>query len=93
MAEHRHLPRIKWQGLGDRATLAITPLVAISTLRMSDSNLGNDDGSLFVLSIASLALRFGLRGGLVGTRGESVHVDTKREALQPSQRHNQPRHA
>src|SRR5271154_3329421 len=68
MAQHRHLLHVRWQGLEDRATLALALalFVGIFTLRMSHPNLGDDEGSFFVLPIALLALRFGVRGGLVG---------------------------
>jgi len=68
MAGYSHLPRVRWQRPGDRATLALALalFVGIFTLRMSDPNLGNAEGSFFVLPIALLAMRFGLRGGLGG---------------------------
>ena len=58
-----------WPTLGGPATvaLAIVLFVAIFALRKSDPNVGNGEGTLFVVPIALLALRFGVRGGLAGS--------------------------
>jgi len=40
--------------------------LGIFALGVSDPNLGDGEGILFVVPIGALALRFGLRGGLVG---------------------------
>jgi PAS domain S-box-containing protein len=72
MTAHPHRlagrPPRSWPTLGRPATiaLALALFVTISTLRVSDPNAVNSDEVLFVLPIALLALRFGLRGGLAG---------------------------
>jgi PAS domain S-box-containing protein len=57
-----------WPKLGGPATLALalTLFIGIFALRMSDPNIDNAKATLFVVPIAVLALRFGLRGGLAG---------------------------
>jgi putative two-component system response regulator len=54
--------------LGGRAAvaLALGLFLGISALRVSDANAGNAEGTLYALPIAVLALRFGLRGGMMG---------------------------
>jgi putative nucleotidyltransferase with HDIG domain len=54
--------------LGSAATLALslTLFAAIFALRVSDTNVGDNEGILFIVPIGLLALRFGLRGGLAG---------------------------
>lgn len=44
--------------------LAIALLVAVFVLRVSDPNVRDGEGVLFVIPVGVLALRFGLRGGL-----------------------------
>ena len=58
-----------WPTLGGPATiaLAIVLFVAVFALRESDPNVGNGEATLYVVPIAVLALRFGLRGGLAGS--------------------------
>jgi len=55
--------------LGGSATiaLAIVLCVGVFALRARDSNVGDAEGILYVVPIALLALRFGLRGGLTGS--------------------------
>ncbi|MGO9321543.1 MAG: HD-GYP domain-containing protein [Solirubrobacteraceae bacterium] len=50
------------------ATLALVfaLFLGIFALRVSDPNVGDGEGILFVVPVGALALRFGLRGGLVG---------------------------
>ena len=61
MSSTRH-----WPILGGRATvlLALVLFAGIYALRESDPNVGDAEGILYVVPIAVLALRFGLRGGL-----------------------------
>jgi PAS domain S-box-containing protein len=72
MAVHRHVPHVRslrnWPTLGARATLSLSLVlfVAIFVLRVSDSNVGDAESTLFLMPIAALALRFGLRGALAG---------------------------
>ncbi len=51
-----------------RATLVLVValFVGVFALRVSDSNVSDAIGTLYVVPIAVLALRFGLRGGLAG---------------------------
>jgi PAS domain S-box-containing protein/putative nucleotidyltransferase with HDIG domain len=72
MAAHRPQPSTrsapKWRALGSPETLALALalFVAILVLREVDVNVADADEMLFVVPIALLALRFGLRGGLTG---------------------------
>lgn len=72
MAVHVHRPPIRprrrWLTLGAPETiaLAIALFLGILVLREIDVNVADADEILFVLPIALLALRFGLRGGLAG---------------------------
>ncbi len=61
-------PAAAWPKLGSAATLALVfaLFLAIFALGVSDPNVGDGEGILFVVPIGALALRFGLRGGLVG---------------------------
>jgi PAS domain S-box-containing protein len=54
--------------MGGRATVALVlaSFVAIFAVRLSDSNLADGEGFMYVVPIAALALGFGLRGGLAG---------------------------
>jgi PAS domain S-box-containing protein len=67
-----HLPQLRdlrgWPTLASRATipLALALFVGVFALRLSDRNVGDAEGILFVVPIGVLALRFGLRGGLSG---------------------------
>lgn len=59
----------RWPTLGTRATAA-TALVlfaVVFALRVSDPNVGDAEGALFIVPICVLALRFGLRGALAGS--------------------------
>jgi PAS domain S-box-containing protein len=72
MPVHPHVPHVSplrnWPTLGTRATLSFSLVlfVAIFVLRVSDSNVADGESTLFLIPIALLALRFGLRGGLAG---------------------------
>jgi response regulator RpfG family c-di-GMP phosphodiesterase len=46
--------------------LALALFLGVFALRDGDANVGDAEGILYVIPIACLALRFGLRGGLVG---------------------------
>jgi PAS domain S-box-containing protein len=63
-----------WPTLGGPATiaLAIVLFVGVFALREGDANVGDAEGTLYVVPIAVLALRFGLRGGLAGSALSSV---------------------
>ena len=54
--------------LGSAPTIALAAMLflGIFALRVSDPNVSDAEGSLYVLPIAVLALKFGLRGGLAG---------------------------
>jgi len=58
-----------WPTLEGPATiaLAVVLFVGVFVLRVGDSNVGSAEGTLYVVPIAVLALRFGLRGGLAGS--------------------------
>jgi PAS domain S-box-containing protein len=62
----RALRRVPALGDAGTITAAAVLFVAISVLRWQDPNVGNAEGTLYVVPIALLALRFGLRGGLAG---------------------------
>jgi len=66
MAAHARMPPAKWPKLGGRATLALALalFLGVFVLRLSDPNVGDGEGVLFVVPVGVLALRFGLRGGL-----------------------------
>jgi PAS domain S-box-containing protein len=72
MATERHLPQLhevrRWPTLGARPTIALSALLfaAVFALRLSDSNVGDAEGALFIVPIGVLALRFRLRGALIG---------------------------
>ncbi len=57
-----------WPRLGAVATLALSLALfaAIFALRVSDANIADNEGILFIVPIGVLALRFGLRAGLAG---------------------------
>lgn len=73
MLEALHLPQLaevrRWPTFGVRATLALALLLfaAAFALRVSDPNVGDGEGALFIVPIGVLALRFGLRGALGGS--------------------------
>jgi PAS domain S-box-containing protein len=73
MLEALHLPQLaevrRWPTFGARATLALALLLfaAAFALRVSDPNVGDGEGALFIVPIGVLALRFGLRGALGGS--------------------------
>jgi len=68
-----HLPQLaevrRWPTLGTRATIgtALVLFALVFVLRISDSNVGDAEGALFIVPIGVLALRFGLRGALAGS--------------------------
>lgn len=72
MAALHHRPSLRtlrdWPTLGTGITIAIALVLfaGIFALRMSDRSVVNPDEISFVVPIAMLALRFGLRGGLAG---------------------------
>ncbi len=72
MAVHPHGPRVRplrsLPRLGAATTISssLALFVAIFVLRVSDSNVADGEATLFLIPIALLALRFGLRGGLAG---------------------------
>jgi PAS domain S-box-containing protein len=72
MAAQHHRPSLRrlrgWPTLGSRTTIAIALVLfsGIFALRVSDPRVVNSDEILFVVPVAMLALRFGLRGGLAG---------------------------
>jgi PAS domain S-box-containing protein len=72
MVAHPHRPLVgrlpTWLNLGSAETVALAfgLFVGIFALRESDANAGDVTEILFVVPIALLALRFGLRGGLGG---------------------------
>ncbi len=53
-------------GRGGALAFAAALFIGVFALRMSDPNVGDGDGYLFVVPLAVLALGFGLRGGLAG---------------------------
>jgi len=59
----------RWPTLGTRATvgMALVLYALVFALRVSDSNVGDAEGALFIVPIGVLALRFGLRGALAGS--------------------------
>jgi PAS domain S-box-containing protein len=61
-------PLRRWPMLGAPATLALALVLflAFFALRVSDANVGDAEATLFVIPIAVIALRFGVRGGLGG---------------------------
>jgi PAS domain S-box-containing protein len=61
-------PLYRWPTLGPRATItiAIALFAGVFVMRISDPNVGDAVGALYVVPTAVLALRFGLRGGLAG---------------------------
>jgi PAS domain S-box-containing protein len=61
-------PLRRWPMLGAPATfaLALVLFLAFFALRLSDANVGDAEATLFVIPIALIALRFGVRGGLGG---------------------------
>jgi PAS domain S-box-containing protein len=72
MAAHPHRPPIRlprsWPTLGAPETiaLALVLFLGIVMLRENDPNVADADEMLFVVPIALLALRFGVRGGVAG---------------------------
>ncbi|MEA2225276.1 MAG: hypothetical protein QOE67_558 [Solirubrobacteraceae bacterium] len=84
MLSHPHLPRLRaahgqgWPALGARSTVAVSLVLfaAVFALRTIDSNPVHAEGLLYLLPIALLALRFGLRGGLGGALFAAVLVLT-----------------
>jgi PAS domain S-box-containing protein len=69
---HPHVPPMRplrgWPRPGPRATpaVALALFLGIFALRVSDPNVANGEATLFLVPIAVLALRFGLRGGIAG---------------------------
>ncbi|HEY2571609.1 MAG TPA: HD domain-containing phosphohydrolase [Solirubrobacteraceae bacterium] len=74
MLSHPHLPRLRavrgrgWPVLGSRTTIAVAAVLfaVVFALRTVDSNPVHAEGVLYLVPIALLALRFGLRGSLGG---------------------------
>src|ERR1700684_2982703 len=72
MLTERHLPQLRemrrWPTLAARLTIALAAVLfaVVFALRLSDSNVGDAEGALFIVPIALLALRFRLRGALGG---------------------------
>jgi PAS domain S-box-containing protein len=77
-----HLPRLRH--LGGRSAgspwppiaLALALFVAVFALREGDAMATNGEAALFVVPVSVLALRFGLRGGLLGALGTVAVVVT-----------------
>ncbi|HST32447.1 MAG TPA: HD domain-containing phosphohydrolase [Solirubrobacteraceae bacterium] len=59
----------RWPTLGARATVAMALVLfaLVFALRISDPNVGDAEGALYIVPIGVLALRFGLRGALAGS--------------------------
>jgi PAS domain S-box-containing protein len=59
----------RWPTLGARATVAVALVLfaLVFALRISDPNVGDAEGALYIVPIGVLALRFGLRGALAGS--------------------------
>jgi PAS domain S-box-containing protein len=59
----------RWPTLSARATAAtvLVLFAVVFALRVSDPNVGDAEGALFIVPIAVLALRFGVRGALAGS--------------------------
>jgi PAS domain S-box-containing protein len=59
----------RWPTLSARATAAMVLVLfgVVFALRVSDPNVGDAEGALFIVPIAVLALRFGVRGALAGS--------------------------
>jgi PAS domain S-box-containing protein len=75
-----HLPRLRHLG-GPSAgspwppiAAALVLFVGVFALRQSDSMATNGEAALFVIPVGLLALRFGLRGGVLGALGTVVFV-------------------
>lgn len=72
MSSNAHLPRLRdlraWPAPSARATVvvALVLFAAVFALRAIDSNPVHAEGVLYLVPVAMLALRFGLRGGLGG---------------------------
>ena len=73
MLEALHLTRLaevrRWPTLRARATLGLAAALfaAVFLLRLSDHDVNDIEGVLFILPIGLLALRFGLVGALAGS--------------------------
>ncbi|HEX8714663.1 MAG TPA: HD-GYP domain-containing protein [Solirubrobacteraceae bacterium] len=67
-----HLPQLRelrrWPTLGGRETIVLAGVLfaAVFALRLADPNVSSAEGALFIAPIGVLALRFELRGALVG---------------------------
>jgi PAS domain S-box-containing protein len=72
MLRERDLPELRevrrWPTLAARSTVALSAVLfaVVFVLRISDSNIGDAEGALFIVPIGVLALRFRLRGALIG---------------------------
>jgi PAS domain S-box-containing protein len=70
-----HLPRLRYLGGKSPGSpwppmaLALVLFVAVFLLRQGDGATANGEGALFVIPVGVLALRFGLRGALLGALG------------------------
>ena len=69
-------PLRNWPRLGVPATLALALVLfaGVFVLRMSDPNVDNGEGTLFLVPVALLGLRLGFRGGLAGALVASALV-------------------
>jgi PAS domain S-box-containing protein len=67
-----HLPQLRelrrWPTFGARETIAMSLVLfaAVFALRLSDTSMSDAEGVLYIVPIGVLALRFELRGALVG---------------------------
>ncbi|HTB70336.1 MAG TPA: HD domain-containing phosphohydrolase [Solirubrobacteraceae bacterium] len=67
-----HLPQLRelrrWPTLSTHETVAMALILfaAVFGLRLADTNVGDAEGVLYITPIGVIALRFGLRGALVG---------------------------
>ncbi len=72
MLDTLHLPQLsevrRWPALGPRMSIALAAVLflVVFALRVSDPNVNDAEGALFIVPIIVLALRFGLRGALAG---------------------------
>src|ERR1041385_2039646 len=73
MIDTLHLPQLsevrRWPALSSRITLALGAVLfaVVFALRVSDPNVNDAAGALFIVPIIVLSLRFGLRGALAGS--------------------------
>jgi PAS domain S-box-containing protein len=72
----RSVRRVPALGRWGALALAVVALVGVFLLRENDRNAANADEILFVLPIAIVALRFGMRGGLTCSLGALALIVT-----------------